>query len=372
MKTKLTKTEIIKILERHKCILLFTTENRRIHYQDDIGYKYSIDKYNLKRTSNLTFQKFSQNSEYLYYNLTLLFSQNNPFNTQIILDSFKSSSSKTTQFICGRCHKKFSSSIENIKTAKYKVCNECARNLQKTRLSSTEKVKQEILKTGHIPLFDKFKGYSKRVLVQNAEGYIGLVKYATLLQGGSITPFGIHNPYALDNLREYCNKHNLDCIIPEQKYKGWDNDLEVVCGCGKKYITTTTHFIHENKIQCNDCSNRQSKLEKVVELFLKSEGINYIREYRFEDCRSINTLPFDFYLSEYNMCIEVDGEQHYLPVEFGGISKERAIVNFAQTQERDKIKTDYCKNNNIQLIRLKYDEVHNKSFEQKLMSIIIH
>ncbi len=39
-------------------------------------------------------------------------------------------------------------------------------------------------------------------------------------------------------------------------------------------------------------------------------------------------MPFDFYLPEYNILIEYDGEQHTRPKTFGGISKEKAIEKF--------------------------------------------
>ena len=58
-------------------------------------------------------------------------------------------------------------------------------------------------------------------------------------------------------------------------------------------------------------------------------------------------MPFDFYLPEYNICIEFDGIQHFEPRDaFGG------KVEFEKTKLRDKIKDDYCKNNGLSLIRI--------------------
>ena len=58
-------------------------------------------------------------------------------------------------------------------------------------------------------------------------------------------------------------------------------------------------------------------------------------------------MRFDFYLPDYNTCIEFDGEQHFKPIKhFGG--KER----FKQQQKNDQIKNDYCVENNIALIRI--------------------
>ena len=100
---------------------------------------------------------------------------------------------------------------------------------------------------------------------------------------------------------------------------------------------------------CPKC--RKSKGENQIKLFLESNDIGYIGEKTFEECKNILKLPFDFYLPNYNICIEFDGEQHFKPRErFGGIE------SFNEQKLRDKIKTEYCIKNNIKLIRIKYTD----------------
>ena len=78
------------------------------------------------------------------------------------------------------------------------------------------------------------------------------------------------------------------------------------------------------------------------------------RQYKFKDCKVYKELPFDCYLSRYNCCIEFDGRQHYEIVSaFGGVNA------FIDTKIRDIIKTEYCKKNNIKLIRIPYWEIDN-------------
>jgi hypothetical protein len=51
------------------------------------------------------------------------------------------------------------------------------------------------------------------------------------------------------------------------------------------------------------------------------------------------------------MCIEIDGEQHFKTNEhFGGEEI------FKITQKNDNLKNDYCKKNNIKILRIRYDE----------------
>ena len=63
---------------------------------------------------------------------------------------------------------------------------------------------------------------------------------------------------------------------------------------------------------CPNCS--KSKFEMSVEEILKKYKLSYISQYKFEDCKDILPLPFDFYLNKNNIAIEVDGECHYKPI----------------------------------------------------------
>lgn len=84
------------------------------------------------------------------------------------------------------------------------------------------------------------------------------------------------------------------------------------------------------------------------------------KEYSTQFCKDINTLPFDFYLNDYNVAIEYDGEQHYMPVNWNGkMSDEELNRAFELVQFHDKIKTEYCEEQNIQLIRIPYWEKNN-------------
>lgn len=110
---------------------------------------------------------------------------------------------------------------------------------------------------------------------------------------------------------------------------------------------------------CPKCN--ESHGEKSISNYLSSNNITYISQYTFDDCKDRRKLPFDFYIPELNICIEYDGEQHFKTIDhFGG--EEGLKVR----QHHDQIKTDYCKNNNISLLRIKYDE----NIEEKINSFI--
>lgn len=62
-----------------------------------------------------------------------------------------------------------------------------------------------------------------------------------------------------------------------------------------------------------------------------------------------------------NIAIEYDGEGHYMPIKRGSMTQKDAEYNLKQIQKRDDIKTNYCKNNDIVLIRIPYFDFDNIS-----------
>ena len=113
---------------------------------------------------------------------------------------------------------------------------------------------------------------------------------------------------------------------------------------------------HSSGHRCPICNESAGEIR--VQSYLQSHKINNKMQYTFPDCKYKNILPFDFAILDKNnnpiLMIEYDGEQHYRPVNFGGISDKEAKENLRLTKKRDKIKTDYCKNNNIPLLRIPY------------------
>jgi hypothetical protein len=71
-----------------------------------------------------------------------------------------------------------------------------------------------------------------------------------------------------------------------------------------------------------------------------------------------NVLPFDaaFFIDDNPYFIEYQGQHHYMPICFGGISMDRAEKEFFKTQDRDRIKRQRCFELKIPLLRIRYDQ----------------
>ena len=129
------------------------------------------------------------------------------------------------------------------------------------------------------------------------------------------------------------------------------------------YIDTNTPILHKCLIDnnewyvspCNILSGtgcpqcNETKGERLIRRWLKNNCIMYEFQKTFDNCKDIRLLQFDFYLPEYNLCIEYDGKQHFEPIEhFGGQEY------FEYIRKHDQIKNEFCKHNGISLLRIPY------------------
>lgn len=173
---------------------------------------------------------------------------------------------------------------------------------------------------------------------------------------------------------EICNNKKFE-------YKGYHREngivyIKYICPnhkeIGIQYMRKG-NMSRENIIACPYCVESKkykfSKGEQVIKNFLDIHDMYHIRQFSFDECKDERDLPFDFYLPNYNVCIEFDGQHHFKPVTFNGISKEQAIINHENTKKHDEIKNQYCKDHNIKLIRIPYYDF--KSIEQILSDLLL-
>ena len=136
-----------------------------------------------------------------------------------------------------------------------------------------------------------------------------------------------------------------------------NTDTEVIITCPIHGDFPQTPYIHHisRKQGCSKC--KSSKGETIIRNFLIKHNIEFEEQKRFKDCKDKRPLPFDFYIPQYNLCIEYDGKQHFVPYDFAyKMTEEQKLKNFNYIQSHDQIKNNYCKSHNINLLRIKYDE----------------
>ena len=131
------------------------------------------------------------------------------------------------------------------------------------------------------------------------------------------------------------------------EYKGTDNKVKIVC---KEHgIFNQKCSKHLQNQGCPTCS--ESKLEKKIRLLLIDNDIKYIQQYgKKSDNLYLNGQRLDFYLPDYNLGIECQGEQHFEPIDFGNKGEIFSNKMFEKTILRDNNKYNLCKSMNIKIL----------------------
>jgi hypothetical protein len=277
-----------------------------------------------------------------------------------------------------KCGKLFTKEWTHIIHDKRILCPECAREVQRQN-------KRKALEQDYVSLIESF-GYHfeekpKRIIahelvdvVENKTGYrvkIDVCKIKNRTKDIIFSDYS-NRDNLIYNLNMYFKNHDMDCkalrITDKTNHDG-RSIIEYRCSCGRLFYTTA-HKIKPKLGKCDYCNQVMSKNERLMEDFLTSLNINYKKQYRFNSCKDNKPLPFDFHLTDYDLLIEIDGEQHFKVVRFGGMPIEEAQANFEAQQRRDKIKNDFCKNNNIPLLRIPYWEFQNDNYKQIFLNFI--
>lgn len=154
--------------------------------------------------------------------------------------------------------------------------------------------------------------------------------------------------HSIDYVKDIVESVNNNKLLNPDDYIGAnEHNLIVQCGsCGRKYETSFCDYIKNGQVRCASCSKKESYGEFQIRCFLECNKIKFEQEKRFSDCYDIKELPFDFYLPDYNMCIEFDGQQHF--------ADGNGFGNYEYIARHDAMKNEFCKSHGINIIRIPY------------------
>ena len=118
--------------------------------------------------------------------------------------------------------------------------------------------------------------------------------------------------------------------------------------CDDNHSFETVLYSVTNGNWCPMCVN---KTEKIFLEWFKNK-YEYVIEHqaKYDWCKNILHLPFDFSVESLKLIIEIDGPQHY-----------RQISNWASpevTQERDKYKTEKALENGYNIVRILQEDIY--------------
>lgn len=154
--------------------------------------------------------------------------------------------------------------------------------------------------------------------------------------------------FILRSIIVHGDKYNYE----RASYKGMHEKVNIICR--KHGVFSQTPASHLSGKGCPKCSASHGELK--VEEFLKQNNIEYQSQYPIkleQQMFSRNNLKIDFYLPRHNTFIEFNGIQHY---EFTP-AFHKTEEDFNKQVERDKRLKQYCKDNKIKLIVIKYNQI---------------
>ena len=159
----------------------------------------------------------------------------------------------------------------------------------------------------------------------------------------------------------YKDKDISFVITEDFTYENNKQKISIKCtNCGKD-DESRIDLLTQNRKSCT-CQQIRSKLELETVNILEKHNMTYNKEHGFEDLRMVQPLRYDFCVidNENLFLIECDGIQHFYPT-FGKKS-------FESTTSSDIIKDNYAKDNNIPLLRIKYNT--KESVENMILEFI--
>lgn len=214
---------------------------------------------------------------------------------------------------------------------------------------------------------DRFKTNTYKIIIKIKEGlkengdefikFTGLTKSGNLMVkiktfDGKIIMVDTNTYNRFNNGRKgtysYCEEKGYKILSP---YISNSDKILIDFNCGHEPHWIIPAMLKQN-YGCPIC--HESKGEKTIREYLEKNNIEFEQEYKFDNCKYKDFLRFDFYVPEYNLCVEFDGIQHFEAKDFFG-GKETLKL----TQKRDNIKNNYCKDNNINLLRIAYYDIDN-------------
>lgn len=237
-------------------------------------------------------------------------------------------------------------------------CPKCARNVTSTKEEFIKNVrnihgdKYDISKAEYKNDSDKFP------VKCNVCGNTFMASVESLVRLKHGCPYCAHiknSERKKGNTKDFISKarkvHGDYYDYSKVEYKDEKEKVIITCPIHGDFLQSPNNHLQGQG--CPKCNF--SKGEKLVSKFLDNEGISYVCQKTLPGCIYKRLLRFDFYLPEYNICIEYQGKQHYDSKSFNFRGEEPL-----ELLKRDEVKRQYCSSHNIPLIEIPYNEPFDK------------
>jgi hypothetical protein len=258
--------------------------------------------------------------------------------------------------------------IMNDKFPKYcKICNTKLTNWRSTYCgkscaSSDRTVSQKYINDNinkihkNIVILEEIKFKNKKILckcLKCGRIFKACFGYLTLGHGCNHCSHENINARSLEEFKQIIFKKLPDFELLDKEYIARKKSIIKCKKCNNIQDVRKNRLI-SGKHKCQVCDSKvKSFPERQIERFLLDNNINYKYQKSFKTLKGktgkngARPLKFDFYLPDYNLCVEYDGQSHY--------NKDCIYNKFGIIDDTNDLKKDnYCKIHNINLLRIPY------------------
>lgn len=241
-------------------------------------------------------------------------------------------------------------------------CPKCGKKRAAQKLTKTQEefvTRLQQVNT-NIELLEDYKGYHTKILCKcKIDGHEWEARPGDLLKGHGCPKCGGTGKLTHEEFISRLQQVNPDIEVLESYI---NSVTKIKCKCKiDGYIWTSKPPDLLQGHGCPKCSISQG--EKRITQYLDNLCLNYIYNMcYFKDLVGVGggLLRPDFIIPSLKIWIEFDGIQHFEPVNFRGAMNEQQLQErFNYTQQNDKIKNQYAKDNNWTLIRIPHTEYDN-------------
>jgi hypothetical protein len=223
-------------------------------------------------------------------------------------------------------------------------CSACYGNKKKT-IQETQKA---FKKRKYILLSSEYVNCDVKLSYTCPEGHTGQISWNNFNQGQGCPICYGNAKVNIEQIRFFFEKvgYSLlssDCLNNSDR-------LYYMCPKGHRGQVSWNNFSHGHRCpQCYEWKN-QKRLGEVLEQLFPG------KVKRQDNLEFLKRQKVDFSIRDLRLAFEYDGQQHFNPVRFGGISQKEAISLFKNMVRLDKQKNKLCQENNIRLVRIRYNE----------------
>lgn len=239
-------------------------------------------------------------------------------------------------------------------------CANCAGNLSKYSISTIETIFLQHEKSKEYKLVDFSEvksSHSKFIVEHLACGFVFAVDVISFFRGngGCARCGGKERKYTQENFLNVWNSVSQNDEYELISYLNVENAhskftlKHKICN---HIYNVSCHKFFNSKQRCPNC--QRSKGEDKVAEILSRNNIDFIAQHTIKGCKKVALLRFDFFVKQFNILIEYQGEQHYRPnKQFGGESR------FKKQQEYDEYKRVFAYENGYMLLEIPYWDYKN-------------